>query len=440
VDAKRFAAPAFGVALKTPGPAGFIAFRPAPLPRRLDLTDETVVALSDADRALGRLAGTGRLLPNPHLLLRPYVTREALASSRIEGTQASLSDVFDAQARRSPEGPLREVTNYIDALDHGLSRLAALPVSRRLLCEVHAILLTGVRGQERRPGEVRRSPNWIGSPDNRPETAVFVPPPVEDMETAFDNLERFIHDTNALPPLVAIALAHYQFETIHPFLDGNGRLGRLLIVFLLVERELLAQPLLYLSSFFEAHRSDYYDRLQAVRESGEIQEWLRFFLTGVAEQAQDAVARAEKLVDLREGMRRRLAGDRSRATEVVEIIFENPVLTTNRIADELDVTVQSALNHVRRLEAEDIVTEISGTPGRGKRWVAREILRVLGDGDEFDDRRPYDSMSDDDHGAVREDMTSAAPGLDLTGEFTEEGRSWSELDDDGTVVHRNTGP
>jgi Fic family protein len=408
VDATRFAAPDFGTALKTPGPSGFVSFHPAPVPRRLVLDDETVIALSDADRALGRLAGTGRLLPNPHLLLRPYITREALASSRIEGTQASLSDVFDAQARRLPEGPLREVTNYIDALDHGLARLAELPVSRRLLCEVHGILLNGVRGQERRPGEVRRSPNWIGSPDNRPETAVFVPPPVDEMEASFVDLERFLHEPTPLPPLVSIALAHYQFETIHPFLDGNGRLGRLLIVFLLVERGLLPQPLLYLSSFFEMHRSDYYDRLQAVRERGQIQEWLRFFLTGVAEQANDAVARAEQLVDLREDMRRRLAGDRSRATEVVEIIFENPVLTTNRIAEDLDITVQSALNHVRRLEAENIVTEVEGIPGRAKRWVARDVLRVLGDEG------------------------------DLAGEDTLGLRG--QLDEDGTVVHRDARP
>ncbi len=382
VEAKRFVAPAFGEAFKTLGPAGYTAFRPAPLPHRLDLSDETVIALSDADRALGRLAGTGRLLPNPHLLLRPYVTREALASSRIEGTQASLSDVFDAQARKAAEGPLREVTNYIDALDHGLARLDALPVSRRLLCEVHEILLTGVRGQERCPGEVRRSQNWIGSPDNRPMTALFVPPPVDEMEPALDDLERFLHEASPLPPLAAIALAHYQFETIHPFLDGNGRLGRLLIVFLLVERDLLPQPLLYLSSFFEAHRSDYYDRLQAVRERGEVQEWLRFFLTGVAEQANDAVARAEELVDLREEMRHRLTGDRSRATEVVEMIFENPVLTTTRIAEALDVTPQSALNHVRRLEGEDIVIEVAGVPGRSKRWIAADVLRVLGADDE----------------------------------------------------------
>lgn len=382
MDATRFVAGPFGEAFKTIGPTGYVAYRPAPVPRRLDLPDETIVSLSEADRALGRLAGTGRLLPNPHLLLRPYVTREALASSRIEGTQASLSDVFDAQARKSPEGPLREVTNYIDALDYGLARLATLPVSRRLLCEVHEILLTGVRGQERRPGEVRRSQNWIGSPDNRPDTALFVPPPVADMELALDDLERFLHESTPLPPLIAVALAHYQFETIHPFLDGNGRLGRLLIVFLMVERSLLPQPLLYLSSFFEAHRGDYYDLLQAVRERGEIQQWLRFFLTGVADQANDAVARAEQLVDLREQLRRRLAGDRSRATEVVDMIFENPVLTTTRIAEALDVTLQSALNHLRRLESEQVVTEVAGVPGRSKRWVAADVLRVLGADDE----------------------------------------------------------
>src|SRR5919106_895390 len=312
MDPKRFVAPEFGRAVRTVGPYGYVAFRPAQMPRSIDLDADTVMRLSDADRALGRLAGAGRLLPNPHLLIQPYIAGEGLASSRIEGTQASLSDVFDAQARNKPEGPIREVTNYISALEYGLARLAALPVSRRLLCEVHGILLSDVRGRERRPGEVRKSQNWIGSPDNRPETAVFVPPDVNDMERAFDDFERFLHKDISIPPLVKIALVHYQFETIHPFLDGNGRLGRLLIAFLLVEQELLPQPLLYLSAYFEQHRSEYYDRLQAVRERGELREWIVFFLTGVAELANDAVIRAERLVDLREGYRQQLSGDRSR--------------------------------------------------------------------------------------------------------------------------------
>ena len=384
---KRFVASRFGSAIKTPGSHGYWAYHPKPLPAIYQLSAETVLLLSEADRALGRLAGAGRLLPNPHLLIRPYVTREALASSRIEGTQASLSDVFDAEARDSAEGPVAEVTNYIRALEHGLQRLETLPVSRRLICETHEVLMTGVRGQERLPGEIRTSQNWIGSPDNRPDTALFVPPPVDVMNQAFSDLEKYLHEPSSLPPLIEIARAHYQFETIHPFLDGNGRLGRLLIAFLLIERGLLPQPLLYLSSYLERRRGDYYDRLQAVREKGQIDQWMDFFLTGVTEQANDAVERAETLADLREQFRLRLRGQRSRAIEVVDLVFENPVLTTNRVALQLDTTVQSALNHVRKLEDLGIVSEVGGIAGRSKRWLAIDVFRAL-DPDERPDLDP----------------------------------------------------
>lgn len=377
MDPTRFEASEFGSATKTPGPHGYWAYHPNQLPPAYQLKPETVLLLSEADRALGRLAGAGRLLPNPHLLIQPYVAREALASSRIEGTHASLSDVFDAEARDAAEGPVVEVTNYIRALEHGLQRLETLPVSRRLICETHEVLMKGARGQERLPGQVRSSQNWIGSPDNRPETAVFVPPPVDAMEQAFSDLEKYLHGPTALPPLIEVALVHYQFETIHPFLDGNGRLGRLLIAFLLIEKDLLPQPLLYLSSYLERRRSDYYDHLQAVREKGLVDRWLDFFLVGVAEQANDAVKRAEALADLREDFRLQLHGHRSRAVEVVDLVFENPVLTTNRVANELDVTVQSALNHVRKLEELQIITEIEGISGRSKRWLARDVLRAL---------------------------------------------------------------
>ena len=333
--------------------------------------------LSEADRALGRLAGAGRQLPNPHLLIHPYTTREAVASSRIEGTQASLSDVFDAEARESSTGPVAEVRNYIRALDRGLDRLAVLPVSKRLLCEVHGVLLSHVRGHEKLPGELRRSQNWIGSPDNRPETAVFVPPPVDEMVDAFDDLERFIHEDTPIPPLVKIALVHYQFETIHPFLDGNGRLGRLLIAFLLVEQQLLPQPLLYLSAFFEHRRSDYYDFLQGVRERGDLTRWIEFFLAGVADQANEAVSTAERLVDLREDYRARLTGDRSRAHELLDLLLVNPVLTTKRVAATLDTSIQSASNHIKRLQEADIVSAVRGVPGRSRRWVSVPILHAL---------------------------------------------------------------
>ncbi|MDQ1514678.1 MAG: hypothetical protein QOE80_508 [Actinomycetota bacterium] len=377
MDPTSFSASTLGVVVKTPGAHGFYTFVPAALPRRFSLGDQTVLLLSEADRALGRLAGAGRLLPNPHLLVRPYVAREALASSRIEGTQASLSDVFDATALGDETGQVREVTNYIRALERGLTELARLPISMRLLCSIHEELLRGVRGQERLPGEVRRSPNWIGSPDNRPETAIFVPPPVDEMHRALTDWERFIHEDVPIPPLVKCALLHYQFETIHPFLDGNGRLGRLLIVFYMVEQDLLPDPLLYISAYFEAHRSDYYDRLQAVRERGEIEEWTQFFLRAVAVQAGDAIRRAERLADLREQYRQAAARTRSRAGEVVDLVFENPVLTTNFVAHRLDVTPQGALNLIRRLEDGGILTEHERVPGRSMRWVADAVLGAL---------------------------------------------------------------
>ena len=381
MDPSRFVDSTYGDVVKTPGRYGYHAFRPAPIPRRLVLGDRTISLMSEADRALGRLAGAGRILPNPHLLVRPYLTREALASNRIEGTQASLSDVFDVEAEaRDDDDQLTEVTNYIDAFEFGRDLLRRLPISTRFLCEIHRVLLTGVRGQERDPGHVRRSQNWIGAVDNTPDTATFVPPTVDDLGDALTDLERFIHDDNDLPPLIATALAHYQFETIHPFLDGNGRLGRLLIVFLLMERELLPSPLLYLSGYFEAHRSDYYDRLQAVRERGQMQEWLQFFLTAVTTQATDAVDRAEQLVDLREEYRQRLAGRRARFPEVIDLVFENPIVTSQRVARALDITDAGAKKLIHGLAEVDILIEGTPTSRRKKRWIGTEVLGMLDPG------------------------------------------------------------
>ena len=377
VDPKTFVARQAGRVVKTPGRYGYYAFVPAPIPRSLPLDERTVLLLSEADMALGRLAGAGRLLPNPHILVSPYILREAVASSRIEGTQASISDVFDAEAAGGEVSPpVREVQNYVRAMNRGLARLATLPVSLRLIREIHGVLLEGVRGQERYPGEFRTSQNWIGSPDNRPETAVFVPPAVDPMKDALSDWEKFAHGQPLMPVLIRCALLHYQFETIHPFLDGNGRVGRLLIVFFLVWTDILPQPLLYTSSFFERHRTEYYDRLQAVRERGEFQEWVQFFLRGVAEQATDAIARAEKLADLREKYRRALAGRRSRAPEVVDLLFENPVMTAPYAAERLQMTGQGAKNLFRLLEDHGILQEADPLRGRN-RWVATEIANVL---------------------------------------------------------------
>lgn len=382
VDPTRFVAPEVGRAIKGPGPWGFYRFVPEPMARVLPLDATTVLALSNADSTLGRLAGAGRLLPNPHVLVDPYVTREAVASSRIEGTQASLSEVLAANAtgHRKPGSDVREVQNYIDALNLGLRRLSEIPLSLRLIREVHAVLMEGVRGQERRPGEFRTTPNWIGSATDTPDNATFVPPLPEEMGPLLDDLERFLNEEVRLPVLVRCALAHYQFETIHPFLDGNGRLGRLLAVFYLVQRQILPQPLLYLSAYFEQHRGAYYDHLQAVRERGSMQEWLQFFLTAVAVQARDAIERAERLADLREHYRLELASSRSRASEVVDLMMANPFITVRQVQERLGVTQPGALNLLRGIEGRGWLQDL-GTLGRGGRtyWVAPEVLSVIAD-------------------------------------------------------------
>jgi Fic family protein len=384
----------FGQVVRTLGDHGYFAYLPSAIPREIELDSRTVLPLSDADDALGRLAGVGRLLPNPHLLASAYLTQEAVASSRIEGTQASLSEVFRAVAGGgSPSSSdVQEVRNYIAALEHGLSRLQELPICLRLTREIHRTLMTNVRGREQHPGDFRTTQNWIGSSGDRPDTAAFVPPPVDHLAGCLADWERYANETPPVPVLVQCGLLHYQFETIHPFLDGNGRLGRLLIVLFLVSRARLPQPLLYISRFFEDNRAEYYDRLQGVRERGEIQEWLQLFLTAVAVQARDAVDRAEALVDLRERYRQALRGSRSRAPEVVDLLLGNPVLTAGRVERELAVTNAGALNLIRQLESLEVVQDV-GRTGRGGRrvWVAHEVLTVL------EGRSGDDQSTPDDH-------------------------------------------
>ena len=379
MDPKKFVAPDWGRAVSTGGPAAYHAFVPAPVPKELVLDPGTIMLLSEADAALGRLAGAGRLLPDPHLLVNAYITREAVASSRIEGTQASVTEVFDAEITgKVARADIQEVRNYIRALTHGLNRLTNdFPISLRLIKEMHELLLTNVRGQERTPGEFRKSQNWISSPDNRPETARFVPPAVEEMWKALDDWEKYVHDEQPkLPLLIRCALMHYQFETIHPFLDGNGRLGRLFIILYLLSKGRLPAPLLYISSYFDQRKGEYYDRLQFVRERGEIREWLDFFLAGIAGQAADAVHRAEMLADLRENYRLALQGTRSRAIEVADLLFAQPVMTVREVQTRLRVSQPGATNLLRSLTSLGIVREFGSGPVR-HRWYAEEILEVL---------------------------------------------------------------
>jgi len=381
VDPSAYTDDTYGAVRRAPGPGGYDFFVPAPVPRALTLEPSTTSLLSKADRALGRLAGAGRLLPNSHLLVQPYLTAEALSSSRIEGTQASLSDVFEAEADKGDSSTMdvREVQNYIRAFEHGLARLDELPLSLRLIREVHERLIKGVRGEERSPGEFRRSQNWIGAPGCTLDESVFTPPPDDpEMMESLGDWESFLHEGHDLPPLIACALIHYQFETIHPFLDGNGRLGRLIIVLYLTMIEELPEPLLYLSPYFEQRRDRYYALLQGVRQRGEMKQWLEFFLEAVATQTSSAVTLAEALLDLQSDYRQRLVDDRSRAAEIIDLLFVNPFVTTRRVTDELGVTNAGANNLLRRLESAEILRQ-SHVSGRGGRitWYATDVMRVL---------------------------------------------------------------
>lgn len=360
-------------------PGGYTAFVPDPLPPALAWTPDLVRSLSDADRAIGRLAGEGGRLPNPHLLIRPFVRREAVLSSRIEGTQATLGELLAAEAgavvSRSP-ADLHEVANYVVALEYGVRRLSKLPLSLRLVRELHAHLMKGVRGNHATPGEFRRSQNWIGPPGCTLSNATYVPPPPGEMMGCLDAWEKFLHDT-ALPPLVQVALAHSQFEAIHPFLDGNGRVGRLLITLFLVERRILPTPLLYLSAFFEATRRDYYDRLFGVTERGEWEIWVEYFLNGVARQAEDALNRAERINKLLESWRTAVAGSASRLpTALVDRLAENPYWTVKRAAERLGVAYTTAQRAVERLESLSILTRTTQAK-RDRVYCAAAILKIL---------------------------------------------------------------
>ncbi len=378
MDAAAYTAPRIGRPMVVGrGDAAYTAFAPAPIPRAVELTPETVYLLSEADRALGALAGVGGRLPNPHILIQPYLRREAVASTRIEGTQSTLSEVLSAEAQSLVETEdQREVLNYVRALETGLRRLPTLPLSKRLIREIHGELLRGVRGQERTPGEFRRTQNWIGG--SNPSNALFVPPPADLLEDALDDLESFLHEDVQLPILVRCALAHFQFETIHPFLDGNGRLGRLLIVFYLVERGAIGQPLLYLSAYFERKREAYVARLQGVRERGEVDSWLSFFLRGVATQAKSAIDSADALLRLREEFRDRLRHARARgqAVDAAEALIANPFVTAPNLSRTLNVTRQGAQYVIASLDRAGIIAPVRGD-ARPALYVANEVLDVL---------------------------------------------------------------
>ncbi len=359
-------------------PQGYLAFDPFPLPPSLELKP-ILADISKADRLIGRLSGVARNLPNPHLLIGPFMKREAVLSSRIEGTQASLSDLFffEASGEQNPEVPdVHEVANYVRALEFGLKRMQELPVSLRLIREMHAELMRGIRGEHLTPGDFRRSQNWIGPPGSTLMDAVFVPPPLEEMKTALDAFEKYLHAESQLPPLVRLALIHYQFEAIHPFLDGNGRIGRLLMTLLLCKEGILLQPLLYLSAYFEAQRREYYRLLLAVSQRGEWTAWIHFFLLGVSEQSQDSIARTEKLLELWMSYHKRLQKGPATALQLVDQLFSYPAITISQTAKRLGVTFPAAQKNIERLVGEGILKEVTGQR-RYRVYIASDVVRIV---------------------------------------------------------------
>ncbi len=346
---------------------GYRAFIPAPLPPDppIEISPAMLAPLSRADQALGRLDGMAETLPNPDLFVAMYVRREAVLSSQIEGTQSTLEDVLafelDAKGREFPRD-VGEVVNYVRAMNYGLNRLQKLPLSLRLIREVHAELLRGVRGAQRRPGEFRTSQNWIGPADIPLSKATFVPPPVHEMREALGNFEKFLHHPHDLPVLVECGLANAQFETIHPFLDGNGRVGRLLITFLLVHRRVLHRPLLYLSHYLKRHRSQYYDRLMAIREAGDWEGWLKFFLGGIAETADEAVETARAILNLREQHRGLLQEKELGVSglRLLDLLFEQPLVNVNAVESYLKVSFVTANKLVEQLQKLRLLKETTG--------------------------------------------------------------------------------
>ncbi len=323
--------------------------------------------LSQADRALGLLDGSIQILPNPDLFVFMYVRKEAVLSSQIEGTQSSLIDLLEAEERIfSPDRPrdVDEVLNYVEAMNYGLERLKALPVSIRLVREIYERLLKGVRGAERQPGELRTSQNWIGPSGCTLNEATFVPPPPTEMPKMLADWERFLHSDDSMPFLIKVGLAHAQFETIHPFLDGNGRVGRLLITFLLCERGLLQKPVLYLSYYFKRHRQQYYDLLQVVRDTGDWESWLKFFLQGVAEVSEEATVTARRIVDLREAHRtlitERFGRVAANGLKVLESLYSRPILTVRAIAERTGTSFTAANQLMQKFVRHGLLSEITG--------------------------------------------------------------------------------
>lgn len=366
------------------GEAACQSFTPAPLPPEppIELDVETVELLVRANRQLAALDGIAARIPNMPLFVSMYVRKEALMSSQIEGTQATLEDVLDPMLEDNTSRSVADVVNYVKATDYAMKRLETLPLCNRLLRETHAVLMEGVRGQEKYPGEFRRSQNWIGGQGSSLKTARYVPPSPEDMEQAMSDLEKYINGEDGQDELIRAALIHYQFETIHPFLDGNGRIGRLLITLYLMEKKLLSTPALYISYFLKRNRVEYYDRMTEVRRNGSYEQWVRFFLQAVEECARDAIETIDRLTALHEKNAAIVSG-MGRAAKNALLVFRyleaNPIIDIRKTAQALGLSFNTVAAAVRRLTEAGILVQTDAA-NRNRSFAYKAYLGILRNG------------------------------------------------------------
>lgn len=371
-------------------PQGYKAFIPEPLPSRppIKFDDELLNLLSEADRALARLDGIVTVLPNPDLFIAMYVKKEAILSSQIEGTQASLEGVLEFEANLVPNEniyDIKEVINYVKALDYGIERLKTLPMSLRLIKEVHKILMENTRGATKNPGEFRTTQNWIGPAGAGLSEAIFVPPPPNMVINLMGDLENFIHQKDNIPPLIKISLIHYQFETIHPFLDGNGRIGRLLITFYLYWKNLLSNPLLYLSFYLKKNREVYYDLLMKIRMEGLWGEWIKFFLKGVYETSQESANTAGEIIKLKDKIIYKLYENSVSsiyAVKLLEILFDKPLVEVKDVVSKLKIHKDTANELIKSFEKIGILHEITGKQ-RYRKYIFKDYVDIIKRGTEL---------------------------------------------------------
>lgn len=369
-------------------PSGYKSFKPNPLPPEppLEFDAEMVKLLSDADRKLGRLDGITQVLPDPELFLAMYVQKEALLSSQLEGTQASLSDVLGLETNDIKSEDVREVVNYVAAMNYGLKRLDDLPISLRLIKEIHSVLLLKGRGSNLNPGEFRTSQNWVGRKGCSLINATYVPPTVPDMKEALGDLELFIHEDNDLPALIKIALIHAQFESIHPFLDGNGRIGRLLITFWLCNEKILSKPLLYLSYYFKQNRIEYYDRLMDIRLKGDWEGWVKYFLRGIAITSEEATESGKAIIALKQQIEARISkSNNSNYQKLLDGLFTHPQVTNKSVSELLGVSLPTANAVINWFIKEKILEDVTPERKRNKKYVFAKYLIILSRGTELEE-------------------------------------------------------